>query len=70
MTPLHAQELRRDFVRSRQSYVLGWPDSPDYSAEDCAYIEMLEAERIAGRIQIDGTILEMSEVNRLICALS
>ena len=70
MTPLRAQELHRDFVRSRQNAVFGFPDSKAYNAEDIAYFEMLEAERVAGRLEIEGSIVTMEEIDRLICALS
>lgn len=56
MTPVRADELRRDFVRSRQNAFLGWPDARLYNAEDRAYFAMLESERLAGRLEIEGTI--------------
>lgn len=61
MTPLHALELRRDFVRSRQNALLGWPERSCYRAEDIAYFEMLEGERVAGRIEIEGKILTLED---------
>ena len=62
MNSLRASELRRDFVRSRQNAVLGWPDRSVYHAEDIAYFEMLEAERVAGRVEIEGHILTLEEM--------
>jgi len=57
-----AGELFRDFTRSRQNAVLGWPDESLYSTEDIAYFKMLEADRMRGRVQIEGTILNLSDL--------
>lgn len=57
MTPLRADELRRDFIRSRQNAAFGWPSRELYHAEDIAYMEMLEGERLAGRLEIQGAIV-------------
>ncbi len=62
MTPIHADELRRDFIRSRQNALIGWPSPDLYRPEDFAYFAMLEAERLAGRIEIQGTILALEDL--------
>ena len=62
MTPVRAQELMRDFVRSRQNAALGWPDDSLLHEEDRNYLRMLETERIAGRLQIQGTILRLEDL--------
>ena len=62
MTPVRSQELIRDFLRSRQNAVLGWPDVSLYHEEDRASFRTLEAERIAGRIQVEGKILTVEEL--------
>jgi hypothetical protein len=61
LTLLRAQELYRDFVRSRQNGAIGWPDQAAYSESDLRYFQTLEAERLAGRLEIEGRIVSLSE---------
>ena len=57
MKKVRAQELMRDFIRSRQNAALGWPSLDVYNAEDIEYFRMLERGRLAGKIEIQGSIL-------------
>lgn len=52
MTPERSKNLLADFTHFR--HVIGWPDASVYTTEDLAYFDMLEAERLAGRVEIDG----------------
>lgn len=56
LNPLRAQELIRDFIRFRQAAPGGWPGDA-YGPEDKAYFDMLEAERIAGRLEVQGEVI-------------
>lgn len=56
------EELYRDFVRSRQNWDLfGWPTEPTYTAADLSYFRTLEAERLVGRLQIEGRIAVLAD---------
>lgn len=62
MTPVRAQELIRDFIRSRHNWDLfGWPSPPLYTVEDVNHLRMLETERISGRVQIEGKIVTIAD---------
>jgi hypothetical protein len=65
MTPLRAGELYRDFVHGRQFEAFGWPDANLYKAEDMRYFRMLERERLAGRLAIQGPITTKADILKL-----
>lgn len=55
------QEFYRDFVRFRQNAFLGWPDPTVYSEKDLRYFDTLEAERLTGRLKIEGEVKTLAD---------
>lgn len=54
MNLIKAQELMRDFIRSRQYHFMGWPDHSVYDNEAIEYFKLLEKDRENGIVKIDG----------------